>query len=128
MSIFKKLAKKLSGEPTEEELNAPVFSGEESKTEEIKSQRSKVKESIMQNLQRIGFTEKEINEVIEIINISEYRIQQIIDELIGTNINNDAPMEILNDKLKKIRNFELKAAEDIRNKVSEIIKRKQSQQ
>ena len=125
MSMFKKLAKKM-GLNFEKEVgeNEKIFVQEEDKTKEINDQRSKLKESITANLQRIGFDEDDIYEVISVLNKAEFHIKVLKDELIGTNINNPHPDVILNEKLKEIRDLELQMAEDVRKKIAEIIKKK----
>lgn len=127
MSMFKKLAEKL-GIPQKEEIdeNAPVFTSEESKMEEIMAERAKIKESMTQNLKRIGFTDDEIHEVLFILADTELQIKNIKEDLVGTNINNtdSDPNQILNDRVNEIRNLEIKASEKIRKKIAEIMERK----
>ena len=130
MSIFKKLAKKLGAIPEEQiNENSKMFSSE-NKTEEINSERNKLKDSITANLERIGFSKDEIYEVISILNKGESYIQMLKNELIGTNINVNAneSVNILNEKLREIRAKELEIAEDIRKKIAEIIDRKKAKQ
>jgi len=97
---------------------------EENKTEKINKERSQIKETMAQNLQRIGFSEQEINEVLAILDKSEEEIQKQKDLLIGTNINNPDPNLIMREIFEEIRRIELKAASDIKTKISEIRLRK----
>lgn len=102
------------------------FSREKTKTEEINDKRAQLKKQIAQNLKNIGFSAKEIDEVISILNKSEEEIQIEKDSLIGTNINNEHTIEITNSTLAKIREMELLAAQEMRLKIMEIQQRKQN--
>lgn len=111
MSIIKKIKQKLGLE-------------EENKTEKIMNERSKLKNEMAQNLANIGFSQEEINEVLDIITKSEEDVQKIKDEMIGTNINNDFAVDVTRSMLSKVRERELQAAQDIKAKIAEIRQRK----
>lgn len=107
MKFIKKIGKKLGFLP-------------DNKTEEIMDERAKIKVTMTKNLQSIGFNEDEIQEVLSILTKCEQDVQNIKDEMIGTNINNIFAVEITQQKLNEIRELELKAAQDIKMKISEI--------
>lgn len=111
MSFFKKLGQALGIVP-------------ENKTQEINKKRSEVKDSMEANLKSIGFTDEEVNEVLDIITVAEDEIQKQKDLLIGTNINNQYFNEAMRPIFAEIKRLQLKMADDIRNKISEIKQRK----
>ena len=111
MSFFKKLGQALGIVP-------------ENKTQEINKKRSEVKDSMEANLKSIGFTDEEVNEVLDIITVAEDEIQKQKDLLIGTNINNQYFNETMRPIFAEIKRLQLKMADDIRNKISEIKQRK----
>lgn len=111
MKFIKKIGRKLGIIP-------------ENKTEEIMDERSKIKNNMIKSLQSIGFSEEEINEVISILTKCEEDVQNVKDEMIGTNINNDFAVEVTQQKLNEVRALELKAAADIKAKISEIKQRR----
>ena len=111
MSFFKKLGEALGIIP-------------ENKTKEINKKRSEVKISMEANLKSIGFTDDEVNEVLDIITVAEDEIQKQKDLLIGTNINNHYFNESMRPIFAEIKRLQLKMADDIRNKISEIKQRK----
>ena len=111
MSFFRKLGEALGIIP-------------ENKTEEINKKRSEVKESMEANLKSIGFTQDEVNQVLNIITVYENKIQEQKDLLIGTNINNYYINETMRPIFNEIRKLQLKMADEIRNKISEIKKLK----
>lgn len=120
MDFFKKIGDKIKGKSEE---NSGLFSTE-NRTPEINAQRTRLKQTMVANLQRLNFTPEEIKEVTDILEKCEQMVQVIKDDLIGTNINNLQAPQILDEKLKRMREFELKAAADIKAKVAEILKRK----
>lgn len=95
-----------------------------SKTEEIMSERARLKESISNKLKNIGFTPEEVEEVLSILIKCEEEVQKVKDEMIGTNINNDFAVEVTQEKLNEVRRLELKAGDDIKAKINEIRQRK----
>ena len=100
------------------------------RTEKIKQDREKIKETFRTNLREIGFTSMEIEEVIDVITVYEQKIELEKMKLNGTNINPD--IGEMNDTMKevfgKIREFELNMGRDIKAKIEEIKKRKQAWQ
>lgn len=112
MSFFKDLGKALGLVP-------------QNKTEQINKKRSEVKTSMEENLKSIGFTQSEVNEVLNIITIAEEKIQQQKDLLIGTNINNQYVNETMKPIFAEIKRLQLKMADDIRKKITEIKERKE---
>ena len=94
-------------------------------TDEIMKKRSELKKKIANNLQKAGFTKNEIKEVLDILKQSEDEIQIKKDSLIGTNINNEHTLEIMDTVFKQIREIELRTAADMRLKIAEIQAKKQ---
>ena len=107
MGILKKIAKK-----------AGLV--EKNKTDEIMDKRAQLKKTISKNLKDAGFTNSEVNEVLDILKKCEDEMQAIKDSLIGTNINNDRTIEITENALNRMRNLELQAGADMRLKIAEI--------
>lgn len=97
---------------------------EKSQTEKINDARVQLKKTMQQNLKRIGFSNSEIKEVMEIITDTEQEIQMKKDALVGTNINNDHVGETMQKMFYDIRQLEFKMAADIRAKIAEIKARK----
>ncbi len=118
MNFFKKIAEKLGFND-----NETVFSTR-NRTQEINARRFELRETMVENLKRIHFTEAEIKEVTDILDKCEQMVQVVKDDLLGTNINNPQPDKILEEKIERIREFEMKAADDIRAKIAEIRARK----
>ena len=96
------------------------------RTEKIKQERENIKETFRKNLREIGFTTMEIEEVIDVIVMYEQRIEYAKLKLIGTNINNPDPGDIMNDIFGKIREYELNMGRDVKAKIEEIKQRKQA--
>ena len=97
---------------------------EENKTEKIREKRAQVNETLANNLKNIGFTQEEVDEVFKIIKKCDTDIQNIKDEMIGTNINNEFAVEVTQSYVKKIRDLEDKMGLDVRAKIAEIRQRK----
>lgn len=97
---------------------------EENKTAEIMKERDGIKATLAKNLQSIGFTEDEINEVLAIITKAEEDVQVQKDMLIGTNINNPNPNPVMRERFAEIRKIQLQSGEDIKAKIAEIKARK----
>lgn len=112
MSFLKKLGQKLG------------IVEEESKTEKLRKERDGIKKTLADNLKLLNFTENEIDEVIAVIEKAEEEIQKRKDELIGTNINNPNPNEIMKEIFQEIRDLEMQMGLDVKAKISEIKIRK----
>lgn len=112
MDFFKKIGEKLG------------FVEEENKTEQIRQEREKIKQTLIDNLKKINFTDAEIEEVLVILTKMEADVQVQKDLLIGTNINNPDPGPVMNEMLGEIRRLEIKAGENIKAKIAEIRARK----
>lgn len=96
----------------------------QSTTEEINEERSEITQTLMKNLKKIGFTDDEVEEVVEIIDLAEAKIQEKKDSLIGTNINNPNVNEDMKKIFQAIRNIQLQMGEDVKEKIAEIKGRK----
>lgn len=96
----------------------------QSKTEEINEERSEITLTLMNNLKKIGFSDEEVEEVVEIIDLAEAKIQEKKDSLIGTNINNPNVNEDMKKIFQAIRNIQLQMGEDVKEKIAEIKGRK----
>lgn len=97
---------------------------EENKTEKIMQERSEIKNTLANNLKNIGFTEDEIEEVLDVITKSEEAIQVQKDLLIGTNINNPDPNIIMREIFDEIRRLQIQTGVDVKAKIAEIKARK----
>lgn len=97
---------------------------EESKTEKLRKERDGIKKTLADNLKLLNFTESEIDEVIAVIEKTEDEIQKRKDELIGTNINNPNPNEIMKEIFQEIRDLEMQMGLEVKAKIAEIKTRK----
>lgn len=97
---------------------------EENKTEKIMNERSEIKNTLANNLKGIGFTEDEIEEVLDVVTKSEEAIQEQKDLLIGTNINNPDPNIIMREIFDEIKRLQLQTGVDVKAKIAEIKARK----
>lgn len=111
MGIFRKLGEKLGILP-------------ENRTEKINEERENQKNMMVVNLLNIGFSEKDVEEVMKIIIKSEQDVQAQKDLLIGTNINVDDVNLAMKPIFDEIRRLQNQAAADIRAKIAEIRQRK----
>lgn len=100
------------------------FGTKKTKTEQIQEDRDKIKNTLDANLKKIGFTALEIKEVLDIVTITEANIQILKDSLIGTNINTENPLPIMEKVTLEIRQLQQEMAVGIKKKVQEIQKRK----
>lgn len=107
MGFLKKVGKKITGAP-------------ESKTDEIMDKRAELKKTIAKNLKSIGFNKAEVDEVLDILNKSEEEIQIKKDSLIGTNINTENTVEIMDKVFREIREIELRTSIEMKEKIAEI--------
>ncbi len=97
---------------------------EENKTEKLRKERDGIKKTLADNLKLLNFTEDEIDEVIDVITKTEDEIQKLKDELVGTNINNPNPNEIMKEIFQEIRDLEMQMGLEVKAKISEIKTRK----
>ena len=65
------------------------FSNEKDNTQKIMQDRDKIKNQMIKKLLSLKFSENEINEVLNIIDMAEAKIETIKVSLNGTNINTD---------------------------------------
>jgi|GEM_PF-1429064 len=96
------------------------------KTREITQERKNILKQMTTSLKTLGFTDDEINEVLDIINKAQDDVAYIKEELEGTNLNVEAEeaVYITRKKTGDIRAKNEKMAADIRAKISEIMTRK----
>ncbi|MBQ4123179.1 hypothetical protein IJD44_05605 [bacterium] len=111
MSFFKKLGQALGIAP-------------KNKTDEINNKHFEMKNSMENNLKSIGFTQEEVDEVLNVITLAEGKIQEQKDLLIGSNINNLYVNETMKHIFAQIKKLQLKMADDVRAKIEEIKVRK----
>jgi len=101
--------------------------GSSEEARDLKGERQKIKDTLAKTLSSQGFTGREVDEVLNIIEVVEVELQKIKDGLIGTNINEGIDMEDPNrpvaEAREKMREIELKMAADIKAKVAEIRER-----
>ena len=97
------------------------FSSEKDKTKKIMQDRDKIKNQMIKKLSSLKFNENEINEVLNIIDFAEAKIEAVKVTLNGTNINTDDPTPAMKLALDEIRLLQTKMAVDIRVKINEIL-------
>lgn len=88
--------------------------------------RENLKQQLSLNLRRRGFTEMEINEVLDVITLAEADIKIAEDSLNHVNINNPDPTRSMHAAIEDIRRYQKELAYNIRKKIIDIMKRKQS--
>lgn len=98
------------------------FSDKKTETDKIREKREKIKGQLTKQLIALKFSDVQIEDVLQIIDIAEAEIEQIKSKLIGTNINNPDPTPIMQAIFNEIRLKELQMGIDIRQKIDEIIK------
>lgn len=97
------------------------FSDKKTKTDKILEKREKIKNQLAGKLEKLNFSETQIEDVIEIIDIAEAEIAKIKSNLNGTNINNPDPTPIMKAAFSEIKMRELQMGIDIRKKIDEIM-------
>lgn len=97
------------------------FSNEKDNTQKILSEREKIKNQMENKLRRLKFSDGEIEEVLDIIDMAEAKIEKIKVSLNGTNINTDDPTIKMRVALDEIKILQTKMALDIREKINEIL-------
>ena len=97
------------------------FSNEKDNTQKILNEREKIKNQMENKLRRLKFTDGEIEEVLDIIDMAEAKIEKIKVSLNGTNINTDDPTIKMRVALDEIKILQTKMALDIREKINEIL-------
>lgn len=100
------------------------FSNERDTTQKIMNDREKIKDQMARKLKGLKFTENEIDEVLNIIDTAEAKIEKIKVSLNGTNINTDDPTPVMKMAFDEIKLLQTKMAIDIRTKINEIIEGK----
>lgn len=97
------------------------FSNEKDNTQKILSEREKIKNQMENKLRRLKFTDGEIEEVLDIIDMAEAKIEKIKVSLNGTNINTDDPTIKMRVALDEIKILQTKMALEVREKINEIL-------
>lgn len=97
------------------------FSNEKDNTQKIMQERDKIKNQMVKKLLALKFNENEINEVLNIIDMTEAKIEAAKVKLNGTNINTDDPTPVMKLVLDEIKLLQTKMAIDIRAKINEIL-------
>lgn len=100
------------------------FSPGRDNTQKIMNERDKIKNQMARKLASLKFSENEINEVLDIIDFAEAKIEKIKVSLNGTNINTDDPTPVMKMALDEIKILQTRMAIDIRTKINEIIESK----
>ncbi|MGN0006237.1 MAG: hypothetical protein ACI37Z_09760 [Candidatus Gastranaerophilaceae bacterium] len=88
--------------------------------------RENLKQQLALNLKRRGFTEMEVNEVLDVITLAEADIKIAEDSLNHVNINNPDPTRSMHAAIEDIRRYQKELAYNLRKKIIDIMKRKQS--
>ena len=97
------------------------FSNEKDNTQKIMQDRDKIKNQMVKKLLSLKFNENEINEVLNIIDMAEAKIEAVKVSLNGTNINTDDPTPVMKLALDQIKLLQTKMALDIKTKINEIL-------
>ncbi len=97
------------------------FSPEKDNTQKIMKERDKIKNQMARKLTQLKFSEKEIYDVLDIIDLAEAKIEKVKVSLNGTNINTDDPTPAMKMALDEIKILQTKMAIDIRKKINEIL-------
>ncbi len=97
------------------------FSNEKDNTQKIMQNREKIKNQMIKKLSQLKFNDNEINEVLNIIDMAEAKIEAVKVTLNGTNINTDDPTPVMKLALDQIKLLQTKMALDIRTKINEIL-------
>lgn len=100
------------------------FSSEKNDTERILNERNKIKDQMSNKLRVLKFSQNEIDEVLDIIDLAEAKIEKIKVSLVGTNINTDDPTPVMKAAFDEIKILQTKMAIDIRTKINEILAKK----
>ena len=88
--------------------------------------RENLKQQLALNLSRRGFTEMEVNEVLDVITLAEADIRIAEDSLNHVNINNPDPTRSMHAAIEDIRRYQKELAYNLRKKIIDILKRKQA--
>ena len=93
---------------------------------EVTKNRGTLKNNIRVSLMRCGFTEMEVNEVINVIELAEADIRIAEDSIKLCNINNPDPTRSMHAAIEDIRRYQKELAYDVRKKIMEIMERKRA--
>lgn len=107
MDIFEKIARKFK------------LVEEKSTTEQIMEKRGDLKLNLAVKLYEQGFSDEEIENILQIIISAEDEINGIKKSLVGTNVNQESGEELtlLNEGKAKIKAITLKMNEDLQNAI-----------
>ncbi len=97
------------------------FSNERDNTQKILNEREKIKNQMEHKLRQLRFSDDEIDEVLDIIEMAEAKIERVKVSLNGTNINTDDPTPKMQMALDEIKILQTQMALDIRTNISEIL-------
>jgi len=95
-------------------------------TFEATPNRGPLKDKLRLNLYRRGFTEMEVNEIIDVITLAEADIKVAEDSLNHININNPDPTRAMHAALEDIRKYQKELEYNVRKKIMEIMARKKA--
>ena len=118
MDIFEKIGKKFG-----------LIKEKTNKTEEIMKQRSDIKLNLAVKLYQQGFSDDEIEQVLDIIRNAEINIQNIKNSLNGTNINPDLskdPNAPLLDGVEQIRKIQFEMQQELNETIQKIMQTKKN--
>lgn len=88
------------------------------------ARRYAIVEEMINNLKRIDFTDKEISEVVSIIEKCQKEVNAIKTDILDHDAVNNASHETMDEKIFKIQKLEKAAALEVNAKISEIMERK----
>lgn len=93
---------------------------------EATPKRANLKAKLKLNLMRRGFSQMEINEVLDVVTLAEADIKIAEDSLAHVNINNPDPTRAMHAALEDIRRYQKELAYNVRLKIMEIMARKRA--
>ncbi|MBQ2645093.1 hypothetical protein IJG14_05945 [bacterium] len=93
---------------------------------EATPRRAQIKVELMENLKKRGFTQMEINEIMDVITLAEADMKIAEDSLLHVNVNNDDPTRAMHAAIQDMRKYQKELAYNVRKKIMDIMIRKQS--
>lgn len=102
-----------------------LFNKEKDQYKELMDERSKIMEEFKTNYKtKLGFTDLEVKEVLDVFNLAQVEIEEIKRSLANVNMNNPNTEQDVQKAVEEINKISMKMYEDIRLKTAEILKRK----
>jgi len=93
---------------------------------EVSHKRGALKAKLKYQLKIRGFSDMELKEIIDVIELAEADIRVAEDSLAHVHINNPDPTRAMHAALEDIRRYEKELAYNVRKKILEILARKRA--